>query len=62
MKDDLTTSLEQATDALVSLPVSSWHFWIVWLLEDLDRTDEDYEEFLRKLKDEIEARLATGRW
>lgn len=66
MQDNLPVLLEQAGSALAQHPVQSWHLWIVWLLalDDFSgsRADVAYEKFLRELKDDIEARLATGHW
>lgn len=44
-------------------PQNLWPHWIIYMLEVLEaEADQDFDETLRAIRDEIEARLITGEW
>jgi hypothetical protein len=49
----------------VTCPQNLWSRWIVYMLEELEleaKSLEEFEETLKAIRDDIEARLITGQW
>lgn len=65
---ELHTALDRAASEMMSLPISNWDGWVIYLFEILeDRAqyfglDADYDAMLAKVAAAIKIHRAHGSW
>jgi len=61
-RTDVLEKCQMAADAIKGLPIAEWPGWVCYLMESLDEGGFDDQTMLEAIRDDLNTRLAQGRW